>query len=409
MFNEVLSQVAVVLFIGLIAGYAIRFLNLPSVTGYLLAGVIIGPHILGLVTQDSIEIFSLFSTAALGFISFVIGSEFNLKYLKRVGATPIVIAFAEAFVAAIFVTVALVLVGVDLSMALVMGAIASATAPASIIMVIKQYKARGPVSKMLLSVVAIDDVASLITFGFAISIAKSLQGADVSALSMIIEPLKEMGLSIVVGVVAGLLLAIIMRNMRGKSNRLIAIVAIILAILGVAEHIEASPLLACMICGAIFTNVGARVRESVDQLEVFAPPFYVMFFVLSGAMLDLGVIPAVGLLTLVYVIARTAGKYAGVYLGSIVMKAENNVKKYLGFALLPKAGVAIGLSLIAQHTLPQYAAQINGIVLASTLIFELSGPVLAKEVFKKIKEIEPEAQVEKEVAQTNKKLKDVIV
>ena len=371
-----LFNFAILLFCGLIFAKIIRYFKLPDVTGYLIGGLIIGPSVLGLLSADAVAGLSLVSDVALGFIAFSIGSEFKLSYFKRVGMTPIVIAIFESFVAVLFVTLGLVLSGQTLPFSLVLGAIAAATAPAATIMVIKQYRAKGPVTETLLSVVAIDDATALIAFGIAVAVAQTLTStADVSLVLSILKPVLEIAEALLGGALLGVLFTVMLRFFKVQSNRMVLAIAFVL--------------LTTMAMGAVFANLCKNSSEVMSLCDHVTPPVFMMFFVLSGAGLNLAILPSIGVVGVIYVVLRVMGKMAGAWFGATVMKADHNVRRWLGPALIPQAGVAIGLTVVAQQVVPQYAEVVRAVVLCGTLIYELVGPGVAKWTLQKAGEIEP--------------------
>lgn len=383
-----LFYLAIILFSGLICGRAVKHIKLPNVTGYLIAGLLLGPHILKLVPTNLIGSLELISEMALAFIAFSIGSEFKLSYLKKVGLTPIVIAILEGLAATFLVTLALVLYGFDIKVALLLGAIASATAPAATIMVVKQFNAKGPVTETLLSVVALDDAVALIAFGFSMAIVNSLQNPNKASLIMaIISPFIEIIGSVVLGFLLGLLFTIPLRYFKKASNRTIITTGFVFLGSALATMLGLSPLLLCMCMGAMLININKSGNEIMGLVDNVTPPIFLMFFVVSGMELDITSIPKIGVIGIIYVICRVIGKVAGAYIGAAIMKAPAPVKKYLGYSLVPQAGVAIGLSLIAANTLPELGQAIRTVVLCATFIYELTGPTITKLSLEKAGEI----------------------
>jgi len=383
-----LFYLSLILLSGLIFGRAVKHLKLPNVTGYLLAGLILGPYCLKIFSQEMVTGFELISEMALAFIAFSIGAEFKISYLKKVGSMSVIIATVAAVLASVFVTLSLVLIGVDFEIALLLGAIASATAPAATVMVVKQYNAKGPVSETLLSVVAIDDAVALILFGLSMAVVNSMNSPGQTSLAMsIIMPVIEIIGSLVLGFILGILFRIPLKYFKKDSNRLIIISGFVLLASSLASMLNLSPLLLCMSMGAMVANIIESPMSIFNLVDGFTPPLYLMFFVVSGAELDITILPKVGLIGILYIISRFFGKVLGASVGAIVTKAPETVKKYLGFTLIPQAGVAIGLSLLASQKLPGYAATIRAVVLSATFIYELTGPVLTKISLKKAGEI----------------------
>ncbi|NLC25301.1 MAG: cation:proton antiporter, partial [Fastidiosipila sp.] len=300
--------------------------------------------------------------------------------------TPVVIATLNAFVAMVFVVLALAIFGFPFPLALVLGAIAAATAPAATVMVIKQYQARGPFTETLLSVVAIDDAVTLIIFGFNAAIARTLIAGEFSFLS-ILRPFAEVLGSMLAGAALGLILTFAFRFFSSRSNRLILLLSFITLGIFVSQLLGISSLLLIMTMSAMVANLYHDHVAMDEELDHFTPPIFMLFFVLSGARLDPRVLPTIGLLGVVYLVVRVIGKLTGAYLGAVIMKAPDNVRKYLGPALIPQAGVAISLSYAAQSMVPMYATQIQSVILTATLVYELVGPVATKWSLGKANEI----------------------
>ena len=385
----VLFYLSVLFFSGLFFGRMAKHCKLPNVTGYLVGGLIMGPSVLGIVPEDVISSMSIVSSMALGFIAFSIGGEFKMSFFRRVGFTPIVIAIFEAVTAVVLVVIGLVVVGYSLPFSLVLGAIAAATAPAATVMVVKQYKAKGPVTETLLSVVALDDAVALISFGFSVAVAKSLtdSSASGSLLLSILEPLGEIGLSVVIGGVLGILFTIPLRYFKKESNRMSIIIGFVFMAIALSDILGASSLLTCMVLGAVLVNVSNASEHIFKIADSMTPPLFMLFFVLSGAELNLSVIPTIGVVGVTYVVLRVIGKMLGATVGAKLMKAPDTVCKYLGPTLMPQAGVAIGLSLVAESVVPEYASVIRAVVLCGTLIYEMVGPAVAKVCLQKAGEI----------------------
>ena len=386
MFNT-LTDLALMIFAGMFCGRMAKHLRLPNVTGYLVAGLLIGPSVLGLLSSDFLEAVSIISKVALGFIAFSIGNEFKLTYFKQVGVSPVVIACLESLFAVVFVFLGLLISGQEVAFSLVLGAIAAATAPAATIMVIKQYRARGPVTQTLLSVVAIDDATALILFSVSVAIAQAVMGTAGSLVGSILSPLWEIGGALCVGAALGFVFLIPLRFFKKPGNRLSLIVGFLFAGLGLAQWLGVSDLLLCMAMGAVLANFSADINNLMDLSDSVTPPIFMLFFVASGAELQLAVLPTVGVIGVIYIVLRVIGKIFGAAMGGIVCKCEPEVRRYLGPCLLPQAGVAIGLSLAAASVVPQYAAEIRAVILCGTLIYELIGPAVTKFSLKKAGEI----------------------
>ena len=383
-----LIDLALMIFAGMFCGRMVKHIKLPNVTGYLIAGLLIGPSVLGLLSGDFLDAIAIVSKVALGFIAFSIGNEFKLSYFKEVGVAPVIIACLESLFAVVFVFLGLLISGQNVAFSLVLSAIAAATAPAATIMVIKQYRARGPVTKTLLSVVAIDDATALILFSLSVAIAQAVMGTAGSLTASLLSPLWEIGGALLVGAVLGFVFLVPLRFFRKPGNRLSLIVGFLFAGLGLAQWLGLSDLLLCMAMGAVLANFSPDVGNLMDLSDSVTPPIFMLFFVASGAELQLSVLPTVGLIGVIYIVLRVLGKMFGASLGGVLCKCEKGVRKYLGPCLLPQAGVAIGLSLAAAEVVPQYGSEIRAVILCGTLIYELVGPAVTKLSLKKAGEIQ---------------------
>ena len=376
---DALLSLAIILLTGLIFEKIIRLFKLPNVTGYLIGGLLIGPSVLNLVTEGQLESLSFVSSIALGFIAFSIGGEFKMSYFKRVGLTPIIIAIFESLMAVFMVTGTLILFGFDKAFSIVLGAIAAATAPAATIMVIKQYKAKGSLTETLLSVVALDDAVALIAFGVAVAISQMINNpSGANLLSQIASPVIEILMSLVIGGILGFLLVLPVRFYKDDASRQSLIYIFIFIALYIASKGGYSDLLTIMAMGAVFTNLSNESLKLMRIADVMTPPIFMAFFVISGADIKLSILASIGLVGIIYVVIRSVGKVLGASIGAILSKSDANIRKYLGFALLPQAGVAIGLTVVAKTVVPQYAETIRAVILCGTLIYELIGPAVSK-------------------------------
>ena len=422
------AYVAALLLVALLSTRLMRLIKLPNVTGYILTGIIMGPFLFGLFFNNFsfdgikdapvykfVDTLGWVSSVALGFIAFSIGTSFKFSTIKALGKRVLVITILEALGASLLVVVALLVAHfifpqyVSLELALTLSAIASATAPAATLMVIKQYRAHGPLVDTLLPVVALDDAAALILFAILFQIATALAGGSVSVYAIIVKPLLEITISLAVGAVLGFVISFANRFFKSRNNRLIWNIFSVFAALGFyylfkkIGGFELSSLLTCMMAGAIYTNFVKESGRTLDVMDRFTSPVYMMFFVISGASLDLTIFfngdgLVVVLIALTYLIFRVIGKWSGAYVGATITRCEPQVKKYLGFALVPQAGVAIGLSTTAYKLFSQYSdpymqktgALILAIILTSTLVYELVGPMVAKFALKKAHEIPEE-------------------
>lgn len=386
---NLLFYLAIMLFAGLLFGRLLKLVKLPNVTGYLIAGLVLGPFVTKILSAEQVESLSVISNMALSFIAFTVGLSFKRSYFKRVGMTPVVIALLEALVAVFLVQGALIAAGFDVAFSIVLGAIAAATAPAATIMVIKQYGAKGPVTDTLMAVVAIDDAVALVAFGFAVSIAGVISGNGGGNIFLsILQPLWQVVLSLLIGAVMGVLFKIPLRFFKKSGNRLIIIIGFVFMTSALATLCGVSELLACMALGSVFCNISTESDSINDLCDFFTPPLFELFFVVSGAGLDVSVLPQIGVMGAIYVVVRCVGKYLGAFIGAKIMKAPDAVAKYIGPTLIPQAGVAIGLTIDAQSVVPHYAAQVRAVILCGTLIYELVGPAITKITLKKAGEIQ---------------------
>ena len=389
---NILLVIGIAMAAGLLVSRGVRLLKLPNVTAFLVAGLLIGPCISGIITKAQVESMHLITEVALGFIAYAIGGEFKLTYLKKIGKTPIVITMFQGLATALCVDVGLIVCGFDVPLSLLLGAIALATAPAATLMVVRQYKARGNVTSMLLPVVAMDDALGLMVFSISASVAGAMLGGEMTVKSMVLEPLYEIGMSLVVGAALGALLGVASRFFASRGNKLALSIALVLVGVGLCDVMGLSSLLVCMMIGAAMVNISQQHDVLMEQCDRFTPPLFLLFFVLSGAELDLAVLPAVGLIGILYLLFRSLGKWGGTLLGAVCVKADSNVKKYLGLTLLPQAGVAIGMSQMVSIRFPELAGTVTTVVLACVLVFELIGPVITKLALIKAGEIKTDAK-----------------
>jgi len=384
---------------GLLFGKLAKLVKLPNVTGYLVGGVLIGPSILGILDASFFDGLDIISTVALGFIAFSIGNEFKISYFKRVGPGPVIIAFFEAFFGVVFVLAMLLgyfaitknLTIENLRFSLVLSAIAAATAPASTLLVVRQYKAKGPLTDTLMSVVAIDDSIAIVLFGVLVAIANAIDpyASHGSFALQILSPVFEILISLGVGAFFGLIVTYGSKWFTGRGNRISLVVASIFLTIFFGEFLGGSSLLAAMVAGGVFANMSKKYEEINGLIYFVTPPIFIMFFVLSGAELDIAVITSIGIIGLIYAFFRVGGKVFGAWFGAKITKAEEKVAKYLGWMLIPQEGVSIGLSIAAATLFSGtiLGEQIRVVVLATVLIYELTGPIITKLTLKKAGEI----------------------
>ena len=409
---QTLLTLSVALFVGLMLSRLAKVLKLPAVTAYLVAGILVGPYVLGALgieglgftTHEAVKSFSIISDVALGFIAFSIGNEFRLSHLKHTGKQATVIGIFQAVVATLLVDGALIglhfLMPDKLSLpaAIVLGAVASATAPAATLMVVRQYKAKGPLTDILLPIVALDDAVGLGLFAVSFGIAKALISGRIDILSIVVEPILEVVLSLLLGAVIGWLFNFFEKFFHSRSKRLSMSVAFILVAVALSQlkfeiggiHIAFSSLLVCMMLGTMFCNICDLSEELMERVERWSAPLLVLFFVISGAELELSVFTdwAIVVIGIVYIIARSAGKYSGAFVSAKAVKCEPSIVKYLGITLLPQAGVALGMAIKAYELGPD-GAMVANITLFAVLIYEIVGPMLTKISLQKAGEIDP--------------------
>ena len=385
-----LLALSLALIVGLFFSRIIRLIHLPNVTAYLVGGLLVGPSVLGLLPQDAVASLSVLTDVARGCSAARIGAESRRCYRRRAGSRPIVCARFEGLCAVALVDVALIAMGFPLPLCLMLGAIAAATAPAATLMVVRQYKARGPVCSMLLPVVAMDDALCLMAFSISSAIAAAIySGEALTVQSMLISPLLQIAGSLLLGAGIGLVQTLAARFFHSRGNMLSLTIAAVLGGLALCEMWGLSSLLVCMMIGAVMINLSPASNKIIEQCDRFTPPLFMLFFVLSGADLNLSVLPTVGLLGVSYLLFRSLGKWIGAFIGSSLVKAEPNVRKYLGYTLLPQAGVAIGMTQLAMQVIPEYGVTVRAVILAGTLVYELIGPVITKVALTKAGEIAP--------------------
>lgn len=397
---------------GLLLSRLTKLLNLPAVTAYLVAGLILGPYCLGRLgisglgfqTMEQVEMQSILTQTALGFIAFSMGNEFRLTQLKGMGKKAIFIGIAQAVATTVLVDLVLICLHLlfpqilSLPAALVLGAIASATAPAATLMVVRQYKADGPLTRLLMLVVAIDDAVGLLLFSVSFGIASALETGAVNVAGVVIEPILEIVLSLGLGALMGILLDRVEHMFHSRSKRMTISVAFVLLTVGLSMlkftvggiHCGFSLLLVCMMTGTIFCNVCDTSEELMSRVEHWTVPLNVLFFVISGAELDLNVLihPVTLLVGVIYIAARSSGKYFGAFFSCKTAKCAPKITKHLGITLLPQAGVALGMALTA--TVLKDGSLVRNVVLFSVLVYELVGPALTKRSLLLAGEIIPE-------------------
>ena len=416
---DILLSIAIALMAGLFMTRLIKPLGLPAVTGYLIAGVLIGPYGLGqlgtalsieglgFTSMEYVEHFGVISDVALGFIAFSIGNEFRLSQLKKIGKQATIIGIFQAVVATVLVDIALcglsVVLGatvLPMSVAITLGAIASATAPAATLMVVRQYKAKGKLTDLLLPIVALDDAVGLVLFAVSFGIAKGMVSGHVDVFSIVVNPLIEIVASLLLGAVVGFVFDKAENLFHSRSKRLSVSVTFVILTVAVTMikipvgpiTIATSPLLSCMMLGTVFCNVCESSEELMDRVDRWTTPLFVLFFVISGAELELAVFTRLAIVGIgvVFIAVRSIGKMTGAAISAKMTGCDEKIVKYLGITLLPQAGVALGMSVSAMQLGETEGALVRNIVLFAVLVYELVGPVLTKNALLKAGEINPE-------------------
>ena len=414
--STVLISLSIALLAGLLLSRLAKIFQLPAVTAYLIAGILVGPFVLGKIgiegigftSLEIVEHFGILCDLALGFIAFAIGNEFRVSQLKKIGKQATIIGILQAVVTTLLVDA--VLIGLSfilpegvlpLPVAIVLGAVAAATAPAATLMVVKQYKAKGPLTNILLPVVALDDAVGLVLFAISFGVARSLGSGNANILSVVLEPVLEVVLSLLLGAVLGYLFHLTERFFHSRSKRMAVSVTFVMVAVAISSieglhigevHIAFSPLLTCMMLGTVFCNVCDFSEELMDRVDRWTAPLFILFFVLSGAELDFNVFTNgwVILVGVVYILFRSIGKYVGAFGSAKLSKCEPNIVKYLGITLLPQAGVALGMaSKVSSSDIPGAEIVVN-ITLFAVLVYEICGPFLTKLSLLKAGEINPE-------------------
>lgn len=421
--NTLLS-VSIALLGGLLMTRAFKPLKLPSVTAYLIAGVLIGPYCLGqlgvgglgFASMADVEHLGLISEVALGFIAFSIGNEFRVDELKVIGKKAFVIGIFQALVATVFVDIALLGLHlimpekISIAQVITLGAIATATAPAATLMVVRQYKAKGPLTDLLLPIVALDDAVGLIVFAVSFGIAKTLGTGVIDTVSIIVNPLVEIIASLVLGAVMGWLLTQLEKLFNSNTNRLNMTIAFVFLTVSLSMldfhigpvHVSFSSLLVCMMLGTVFCNICPLSHDLMERADKWTSPLFALFFVISGAELELGVFAdmAVVIIGVVYIIFRCLGKYFGTYASAKATQCEPNICKYLGITLFPQAGVALGMCAIASAEFGEPGTLIRNITLFAVLVYEILGPMLTRWALTKAGDIQPMTQEVKDRRKT---------
>ena len=413
---ETLLSLSIALIVGLLLSRITKKLDLPAVTAYLVAGILVGPYCLGalgvpgvgFISMENVHDFSIVCDVALGFIAFSIGNEFRLSHLKKIGRQATIVGILQAVVTTLVVDLALIALHfaiphvLSIEGAIILGAIASATAPAATLMVVKQYKAKGPVTDMLLPVVALDDAVGLIIFAISFGIARAMNAGQVDIISVLVEPVAEVVVSLLLGSVMGVAFHICERFFHSNSKRISVSIGFVLLTIALSQldfhilgvHIAFSSLLTCMMLGTIFCNICDFSEELMERVDRWTAPLFVLFFVISGAELEMSVFGnlLMVLVGVVYIIFRCIGKYSGAYISAKISHCDEKIVKYLGITLFPQAGVALGMAMKAKE-FGEIGEMVSTITLFAVLVYELVGPALTKEALLKAGDINPTQRV----------------
>lgn len=376
--STILLSLSIILAAGFLLTRLTKLAKLPNVTGYILAGILIGPYVLNVIPRALVDKMGFISDIALAFIAFGVGRFFKKETFQDTGFAVLVITLMESLLAGIIVTLSVhYLFRLSWDFCLLLGAIATATAPASTMVTIRQYHARGNFVNTLLQVVAFDDAVCLIAFSLASALVNANIGANLSAADIIMPVVYNIA-ALVLGLLSGVILSKLITPNRSNDNRLILTIVLLLGISGLCAAVDISPLLSCMLFGTTYINL-TNDKELFKQIEGFTPPILSTFFVVSGMSLELASFSSFGVIGIFYFFIRIVGKYLGAYWGCAITKTIKEVRNYLGLALIPQAGVSIGLAFLGKRILPEKAGDILlAIILSSSVLYELIGPACAK-------------------------------
>ena len=412
--STILLSLSVALLAGLLLSRLAKLVHLPAVTAYLVAGILVGPFLLGRIgveglgfnSLEQLDSFKIICDLALGFIAFSIGNEFRLSQLKKIGKQATVIGIFQAIFTTVIVDAVLVCVHfikpdlLPLPSAIVLGAVATATAPAATLMVVRQYKAKGPLTDILLPVVALDDAVGLVVFAVSFGIAGAMNTGHFDVISMALNPFLEVVLSLLLGALMGWLFTICEKHFHSRSKRMAVSVTFVMMTVALSQlkfelgsvHIAFSSLLTCMMLGTVFCNICDFSEELMDRADRWVAPLLILFFVISGAELDLSVFSSIGfvIVGIIYIIARSIGKYFGAGISAKITKCDPHIVKYLGITLLPQAGVALGMASQAMELDPGIGNVVRSITLFAVLVYEIVGPFLTKIALTRAGDIKPE-------------------
>jgi Kef-type K+ transport system membrane component KefB len=383
------TSLGVILLAALLIGHLVQLIRIPEVTGYLAAGILVGPSTLGLISHKNLSALNVFSELGLGLILFSIGATFNFRRIRRNGRMLLAIALTESLLTAVLVTGGMLMIGQSLPVSLLLGTIAIETGAASTLMVLREVDSKGPLTDTITSVIGINNILAIVMFS---NVAAGLHLHQVtvqsqltaSALYATIYPLVwQFAGSTALGYLVGLLLASWATQVHEAGETLILMMGSVLLTVGVATFIGASPLVASLIVGATVTNLSSRTRHLFDTLSKTDPPLYVIFFVLAGAELDLKLLPSLGIVGVVYIVCRLAGKLGGTFFAARRRETPGRVQHLLGFSILAQAGLAIGLVLITREQFPALSSTVATVVLGAVAVFEIMGPVSARQALVK--------------------------
>lgn len=384
----ILLKITIILVFGLLASSLVKHFKMPNVIGYILVGVLIGPFGLNFINSNDLTNLDILSTIALSIISFLIGSELRIKYIKRLGKKPFIISLIISLTTFVIVSLGLYLISNSLGLSLILGSIASATAPPTILMILKEYHAKGKLTDHILSVMAIDDIVSLILFGFSLVVAENMNSGIIS-LGGLLEPFVDIFLSILVGTSCGVIIGAMTKWLSKQNNLLICALLFIFIPIVICDYLKLSPFLSIIITGFIYVNFfkGRSTHKLVDMIDYISLPFLLIFFVVSGASIDFSLLPVIGFMGVIYMLLRIIGKILGGYLGGYLVKSDNLIKKNLGCCLLSQTGLAVGLATTTLLVLPNEGQIVLAITVISSFVFDFITPFVLKNRLKKLKEI----------------------
>lgn len=386
---DLFLKISIIILVGLLGGRIAKKFGLPSVSGYIVAGLLLGPSFIDLVSNEGLNSLGFITDIALAAIAFSIGNEFLLSDMKKVGNKIFLLTIAEVIGALVIVFMTMYfLFNQSFEFSIVIASMSAATAPAGIVMVIRELRADGPLVKTILPVVALDDALGIMVFSVALSIAKMTSGlADFTLIQIVSDPLIEIFGSLLLGFLLGLGLTYLANKAKGRDELLKISLAFILAAVGAANFFNMSPLLTAMMMGGTLVNLMHNSKRVFDNINSFTPPINLLFFTLAGMSLDLKILASVGMLVIGYILARAIGKMLGAGVGAKALGESETIQKYLGLSLLTQGGISIGLSVIVRNELPQFSQSIVTVILFSVLVFEILGPILAKIAITKAGEV----------------------